>query len=102
MGNGCDGGDVPAVSGKPRRAKALVVAAGAGSSEFCESVSKMNRAFYIIAIPAFITSFCWLAFGWGWRFASIVTGIELVIAIAAVIYLLRRESAQKKGAEAGR
>ena len=62
----------------------------------------MNRAFYIIAIPAFITSFCWLTFGWGWRLASIVTGVELVIAIAAVIYLLRRESAQKKGAEAGR
>ena len=33
----------------------------------------MNRAFYIIAIPAFITSFCWLTFGWGWRFAAMVT-----------------------------
>jgi amino acid permease len=72
------------------------------SGELCGAASKMNRAFYIIAIPAFVTSFCWLTFGWGWRFASMVTGVALIIAIAAVIYLLRRENAQKNGAETGR
>jgi hypothetical protein len=52
----------------------------------------MNRAFLLVFIPAFITSFIWLAFGWGWRFAAVVTGVELAVAIAAVLYLLRRQS----------
>lgn len=62
----------------------------------------MNRAFFIIGIPAIITSFLWLAFGWGWRLAATVTGAELVVAIVAVIYLLRRQSARPDGPEAGR
>jgi len=52
----------------------------------------MNKAFYIIGVPAFIVSFCWLLFGWGLRTALIVTGTELVVAIAAIIYFSRRES----------
>jgi membrane protein implicated in regulation of membrane protease activity len=62
----------------------------------------MNRAFYIIGIPAVITSFLWLAFGWGWRVAAVVTGAELVVAILGVIYLLRRQSARQGGSQAGR
>jgi membrane protein implicated in regulation of membrane protease activity len=62
----------------------------------------MNRAFFIIGIPAIITSFLWLAFGWGWRLAAVVTGVELVVAIIAVVYLLRRQSARPNGPEAGR
>jgi membrane protein implicated in regulation of membrane protease activity len=61
----------------------------------------MNRAFYIIGIPAVITSFLWLAFGWGWRVAAVVTGAELVVAILGVVYLLRRQSARQGGPEAG-
>jgi membrane protein implicated in regulation of membrane protease activity len=62
----------------------------------------MNRAFFIIGIPAIVTSFLWLAFGWGWRLAATVTGVELVVAILAVIYLLRRQRARPDGPEAGR
>jgi membrane protein implicated in regulation of membrane protease activity len=62
----------------------------------------MNRAFFIIGIPAVITSFLWLALGWGWRLAAAVTGVELAVAVVAVIYLLRRQSARPDGPEAGR
>jgi membrane protein implicated in regulation of membrane protease activity len=62
----------------------------------------MNRAFFIIGIPAVITSFLWLAFGWGWRLAAVVTSVELAVAIIAVIYLLRRQSAPPDGPETGR
>ncbi len=62
----------------------------------------MNRAFFIIGIPAIVTSFLWLAFGWGWRLAAAVTGVELVVAILAVIYLLRRQGARPDGPEEGR
>jgi membrane protein implicated in regulation of membrane protease activity len=61
----------------------------------------MNRAFLLIGIPAIITSFLWLAFGWGWRLAAVVTGVELVVAILAVIYLLRRQSARPDGPGTG-
>jgi membrane protein implicated in regulation of membrane protease activity len=62
----------------------------------------MNRGFFIIGIPAIITSFLWLAFGWGWRVAAAVTGVELVVAVVVVIYLLRRQSARPDGPDAGR
>jgi hypothetical protein len=62
----------------------------------------MNRAFLLIGIPAVVTSFLWLAFGWGWRLAAAVTGVELVVAILGVTYLLRRQSARPNGPEAGR
>jgi membrane protein implicated in regulation of membrane protease activity len=61
----------------------------------------MNRAFLLIGIPAIVTSFLWLAFGWGWRLAAAVTGGELVVAILGVTYLLRRQSARPNGPEAG-
>jgi Na+-driven multidrug efflux pump len=51
----------------------------------------MNRAFYIIAIPAFIVSFCWLFYGWGLGIASAVIIVELVAAIGGMIYLRRRK-----------
>jgi len=62
----------------------------------------MNRAFLILIIPAVITSFLWLAFGWGWRLAAIITGAELAVGTAAVIYLLRRQSARRGSPEANR
>jgi membrane protein implicated in regulation of membrane protease activity len=52
----------------------------------------MNRALLIVGIPALITSFCWLAFGWGWRVAIAVTGTEIVAVTAVVIYLVRRQN----------
>jgi hypothetical protein len=54
----------------------------------------MNKAFYIIGVPAFIVSFCWLLFGWGIRMALIVTGTELAAAVAGIVYFSRRESAR--------
>jgi len=62
----------------------------------------MNRAFLIVGIPAIATSFCWLAFGWGWRRAMIVTGIELAAIVAAVIYLLRRQNAARSNTKTKR
>ena len=62
----------------------------------------MNKAFLVVFIPAIITSFLWLAFGWGWRLAATVTGAEVVVGIAAVLYLLRRQSARRGGPEASR
>jgi len=52
----------------------------------------MNRAFYIIGVPAFLVSFCWFWFGWGLRLAATISGIELGVVIAAIIYFQRRES----------
>lgn len=50
----------------------------------------MNRAFYIIAIPAFVVSFLWMYYAWGLEVAiPVVTG-ELVAAIGAVIHLRRK------------
>jgi membrane protein implicated in regulation of membrane protease activity len=52
----------------------------------------MNRAFLVVGIPAVITSFCWLAFGWGWRVAMTVTAAEIIAITAFVIYVLRRQN----------
>jgi len=62
----------------------------------------MNRAFLIVGIPAVITSFLWLAFGWGWRLAAVVTGSELVVILGGVIYLLRRQSTRRSEEETSR
>jgi len=62
----------------------------------------MNKAFLIIAIPAFATCFGWLAFGWGWRVAVIGSVIELMVVGAALVYILRRQRAQAGGSEANR
>jgi membrane protein implicated in regulation of membrane protease activity len=52
----------------------------------------MNRAFLVVGIPAVITSFCWLAFGWGWRIAVTVTAGEMIAIAGFVIYTLRRQN----------
>jgi hypothetical protein len=62
----------------------------------------MNKAFLVIFVPAVVTSFLWLTFGWGWRLAVEVTAAELAFGIAAVIYLQRRQSARRGGPEANR
>jgi len=59
----------------------------------------MNRAFLVVGIPAVVTSFCWLAFGRGWRVAIYVTAAELVIITGFVIYVLRRQK-QRAGQSA--
>lgn len=53
----------------------------------------MNRAFYIIAVPAFIVSFLWIYYAWGLKWAIPVIGGELAAAIWGVIHL-RRKAAQ--------
>ena len=50
----------------------------------------MNRAFLIIAIPAFIVSFVWLWVGYGLAVAVPVILAELAAAIAGIVYLRRR------------
>lgn len=53
----------------------------------------MNRAFYIIAAPAFVVSFLWMYYAWGLKIAVLVVGGELAAAIAGMIYV-RRKAAQ--------
>ena len=55
----------------------------------------MNKAFYIIAIPAFIVSFCWLYYGWGLVIATAVIILELIAAIGGMIYLRHKGSAHR-------
>lgn len=62
----------------------------------------MNRAFLIIGAPAIATSFCWLAYGWGWQRAMVVTGVELAVIIVAVVYLLQRQTARPVAEKAKR
>ena len=58
-------------------------------------VEHLNRAFYIIVVPAIVTTFGWVTFGWGWRLAAVITGAEIVLVVATVIFLARRQNAQK-------
>ena len=58
----------------------------------------MNRGFYIIVIPAIVTSFGWLAFGWGWRLAAMVTAGEIAVVLGVIIFLVRRQNTQKAAA----
>jgi sugar phosphate permease len=62
-----------------------------------ESGGRMNRAFYIIVVPAIVTTFGWVTFGWGWRLAAVITAAEVVLVVATVIFLVRRQNAQKSG-----
>lgn len=62
----------------------------------------MNRAFLVVGVPAVITSFCWLAFAWGWRIAVGVTTAEIVAITAVVIYTLRRQSRTASNEQARR
>jgi len=54
----------------------------------------MNRAFIVIAVPALITSFCWLLYDWGLRVAIPVTLVELAIAAGVIIHVRRRERSE--------
>jgi hypothetical protein len=61
----------------------------------------VNRAFYIIAVPAFIVSFLWMYYAWGLKVAVPVVGGELAAAIWGVIYLRRKAREQARhGGEA--
>jgi len=61
----------------------------------------VNKAFYIIGIPAFIVSFCWLYYGWGLGIAAVVIIVELVAAIGGMIYLRRKGSARRAARKEG-
>jgi hypothetical protein len=66
----------------------------------------MNRAFLIIAIPAFLVSIFWLTLGWGWHVAVIGGCVELAIGVGVVLYAARHASASHGrgpgGSETGR
>ena len=53
----------------------------------------MNRAFLIIAIPAFLVSIFWLTLGWGWHTAAIGGCLEIAIGVGVVVYAARRPGA---------
>jgi hypothetical protein len=61
----------------------------------------MNRAFLIIAIPAFLVSIFWLTLGWGWHAAVIGGCLEIVVGVAAVVYAARRPSAPQSPGPGG-
>jgi len=66
----------------------------------------MNRAFLIIAIPAFLVSIFWLTLGWGWHTAVIGGCLEIAVGVGVVLYAVRRpttpQSSGPGGPEAGR
>lgn len=76
MGNGDERGNIPSPH-----------------TEGDERSNSVNRAFYIIAAPAFIVSFLWMYYAWGLKLAVPVIGTELAVAIWGVIHL-RRKAAQ--------
>jgi hypothetical protein len=53
----------------------------------------MNRAFLIIAIPAFLVSIFWLTLGWGWHTAVIGGCLEIAVGVGVVVYVARRPNA---------
>ena len=53
----------------------------------------MNRAFLIIAIPAFLVSLFWLTLGWGWHTAVIGGCLEIAVGVGVVVYAARRPNA---------
>jgi hypothetical protein len=60
----------------------------------------LNRAFYIIGIPAFIVSFLWIYYGYGLKVAVAVILAELIAAIGGVIYLRRKVAQSRPGGQA--
>lgn len=60
----------------------------------------MNRAFYIVAIPAFIVSFLWMYYAWGLMVAAPVIVCEFAGAISGVIYLKKRQTHARSGEQA--
>jgi len=61
----------------------------------------MNRAFLIIAIPAFLVSIFWLTLGWGWHTAVIGGCLEIAIGVGVVVYAARRPSAPQSPESSG-
>jgi hypothetical protein len=51
----------------------------------------MNKAFLVIWIPAFATSFYWLYEGYNLRAAILGTIAMVAIAVGVIFYLRRRE-----------
>jgi hypothetical protein len=62
-------------------------------------VEHLNRAFYIIVVPAIVTTFGWVTFGWGWRLGAAISGAEIVLVVATVVFLARWKNAQKAAAK---
>ena len=54
----------------------------------------MNRAFLIILIPFILVTIFWLMLGWGWHTAVVGGCLEVAIAIAAAIFISRRQAAR--------
>jgi hypothetical protein len=61
----------------------------------------MNRAFLIIAIPAFLVSIFWLTLGWGWHAAVIGGCLEIAIGVGVVVCAARRSSAPQSPGPGG-
>jgi hypothetical protein len=59
----------------------------------------LNRAFYIIAAPAFLVSFLWMYYAWGLKVAVPVIAGELGAAVWGVIYLRRKEARAASGSQ---
>lgn len=59
----------------------------------------MNRAFYIIGVPAFIVSFLWMYYGYGLKVAVPVIVAELGAVIGGVIYLRRKAAQVRPGGQ---
>jgi hypothetical protein len=50
----------------------------------------MNKALYIIAVPAVVVSAFWFWIGWGLLVAAAGTGLVMAAILAAIIFLERR------------
>ena len=61
----------------------------------------MNRAFLIIAIPAFLVSIFWLTLGWGWHTAAVGGCLEIAIGAGVVIYAARRPNVPQSSGPGG-
>jgi hypothetical protein len=61
----------------------------------------MNRAFLIIAIPAFLVSIFWLTLGWGWHTAVVGGCLEIAIGAGVVVYAARRPSVPQSSGPGG-
>jgi hypothetical protein len=60
----------------------------------------VNRAFYIVGVPAFIVSFLWMYYGYGLKLAVPVILAELIAVIGGVIYLRRKAAQARPGGQA--
>ena len=54
----------------------------------------MNRAFLIILVPFILVTIFWLTLGWGWHIAVVGGCLEIVITVAVVILISRRQAAR--------